>query len=177
MVKGVRLTHLDVPSRTCHKWKRTKCCLRNQFAQNQPDAIKTHVNLDGFCAIHPYMLDAHNARSCRTVHSWPASENPKRTKIQQIETSLMQICEATVSSGHNISNPISSEEIALPLFSCPAAEAKQMSPSGSGINNPLDCGYCFASGGGLSSFNRTARSDRKKITWSPGLGPSHAKDK
>lgn len=96
---------------------------------------------------HPYMFDAHDARSCRTVHSRPASENPKCTKIQQIETSLMQICEATVSSGHNISNPISAEEIALPLFSSPAAEAKQMSPSGSGINNPLDCGYCFASGG------------------------------
>lgn len=60
----------------------------------------------------------------------------------------MQICEVTVSLGRNMFNPICSKEIALALFSRPAAEAKQMSPVGSGSQQPADCCYCLALGRG-----------------------------
>lgn len=43
-------------------------------------------------------------------------------------------------------NLISSEKITLLLVGCPAAEAKQMSPNGTGVNNPFDYCYYFAPG-------------------------------
>lgn len=43
-------------------------------------------------------------------------------------------------------NLIFYEKITLLLFSCPAAEARQMSPNGTGINNAFD--YCYYSASG-----------------------------
>lgn len=62
----------------------------------------------------------------------------------------MQICEVTVSLGRNMFNPICSKEIALALFSRPAAEAKQMSPDGSGSKQPAGLLLLLCSGGLLS---------------------------
>ncbi len=70
-------------------------------------------------------------------------------------------------------NPISTEEITLLLVRCPAAEGKQMSSNGIGINNPFDYCYYFASG--PCSF--IAHLDRKNSQWDSALlRPSDIKE-
>lgn len=70
-------------------------------------------------------------------------------------------------------NPISAEEMTLLLVRCPAAEAKQMSPNGAGINNPFD--YCYYTASGPCSF--IAHLDRRNSQWDSALlRPSEIKE-
>lgn len=91
-----------------------------------------------------------------SVHSWhriPDSiipcmygkhRDPNALRLGEAECDADLWSHSLIRSEHF--NPISIEEITLLLVRCPAAEAKQMSPNGTGINNPFDYCYYFASG-------------------------------
>ncbi len=82
-------------------------------------------------------------RECKSMQSRPVWKT-WRPKYNEAESVADLWSHSLIRSGHF--NPISSEEITLLLVRCPAAEAMQMSPNGTGINSPFD--YCcyFASG-------------------------------
>lgn len=111
-----------------------------------------------------------NTREHKTMHSWAVWKNTETQNVTKTESDADLWSHSLAGSEHF--NPISSEEITLLLVRCPAAEATQMSPNGTGVNNPFD--YCYYFALGLCFFFFITRPDRKRD--SALLRPSETKE-
>lgn len=122
------------------------------------------------------MLLRDDTREHNTTQGWPVwkNGNPDALKSNKAESDADLWSYSLIRSEHF--NPISSEEITLPLFGHPAAEAKQMSPAGTRVNKPFDYCYCFASGAHvllLHSLPRYEEEKKRSVGLSTSQDQSH----
>lgn len=108
------------------------------------------------------VLLRHDTREHNTTQGWPVQKNgnPDALRSNKAESDADLWSYSLIRSEHF--NPIFSEEITLLLFGHPAAEAKQMSPAGTGVNKPFDYCYCFALGAHVLLPHSLPRSGKKK---------------
>lgn len=118
-------------------WKKLACC------KDDTCEILCISAPESLLSMHFWHRIAETITPC-TADLYGKHGDPNARRFSQAESDADLWRHSLTRSEHF--NPISSKEITLLLVRCPAAGAKQMSPNGTGINNPFDYCYYFASG-------------------------------